>query len=590
MSPILKIWDGTTWKPFDNQFNIVNVRHYGAKGDGVTDDTAAIQAAIDAANTAGGGTVYFPTGIFRITVALELKSNVYLDFAPGSIIDMTGVSLQGSYRYGIRAIGTVGDSIVLTSDAIKGQYSFNIASTSGLNVGDYIQLATQGVNFYPYGQAGYNIDRGEIKRIRSISGNTITTEEALYDTYTVANGAFVKKVNFIENIAIRGARIIGDAAPDSQEMGIYLQYVNGFTINDCELENQDLYQIGLVSCIRGSVINNRLRQSFYDGVTGTIFYAIAVASCCQWLRIIGNHAERTRHCVVTTAFTTGQGLWGKPRFIIVEGNVAKDMMGGGAGRSWAYEHHGVGDTIIFANNTADGCYGGFNIEGGGVIIANNVIRNWYKVGISVDNEAVELHDVQIIGNQIADRTTEGGGSATARPIEIFLQDGDTVRNLCIENNVIEHDLTVNMGIMINASVPINAENCVIEGNVIRNVNANVGSNYGIGVTNLNNVVIKANNIFDSYQGIYAGAEECVIADNEIDVLKSRTLTAGYCIYTDKPGTWIDNNRIRRSYVGIRIATGATGAVVVNNIIRSDSATISDAETGTTKVNNVEIVY
>lgn len=51
---------------------------YGAKGDGSTDDSKAIQMAIDAASSAGGGTVYLPTGTYIVSTTLKLKSNVHL--------------------------------------------------------------------------------------------------------------------------------------------------------------------------------------------------------------------------------------------------------------------------------------------------------------------------------------------------------------------------------------------------------------------------------------------------------------------------------------------------------------------------------
>jgi hypothetical protein len=48
---------------------------YGAKGDGVTDDTTAIQAAITAAAAAGGGVVWFPAGTYIISTALTVSTN-----------------------------------------------------------------------------------------------------------------------------------------------------------------------------------------------------------------------------------------------------------------------------------------------------------------------------------------------------------------------------------------------------------------------------------------------------------------------------------------------------------------------------------
>jgi polygalacturonase len=54
-----------------------NVRDHGAKGDGKTLDTAAIQSAIDKCFTDKGGTVLIPAGDF-LSGTLELKSNVTL--------------------------------------------------------------------------------------------------------------------------------------------------------------------------------------------------------------------------------------------------------------------------------------------------------------------------------------------------------------------------------------------------------------------------------------------------------------------------------------------------------------------------------
>jgi len=55
---------------------VYDVTTYGAQGDGTTDDTNAIQAAIDAANSRGGGTLVFPAGTFLITRALTLYSMI----------------------------------------------------------------------------------------------------------------------------------------------------------------------------------------------------------------------------------------------------------------------------------------------------------------------------------------------------------------------------------------------------------------------------------------------------------------------------------------------------------------------------------
>ena len=53
---------------------VFNVKNYGATGNGTTDDTAGLQAAINALSTAGQGLLYFPSGAYRIDTSLNLQN------------------------------------------------------------------------------------------------------------------------------------------------------------------------------------------------------------------------------------------------------------------------------------------------------------------------------------------------------------------------------------------------------------------------------------------------------------------------------------------------------------------------------------
>jgi hypothetical protein len=64
----------------------VNVRWFGARGDGVTEDSAAIQAALDAVVAAGGGRVVVPTGVYALTNKLILDNNLTLEGVGASTV------------------------------------------------------------------------------------------------------------------------------------------------------------------------------------------------------------------------------------------------------------------------------------------------------------------------------------------------------------------------------------------------------------------------------------------------------------------------------------------------------------------------
>jgi hypothetical protein len=83
-----------TFANLENLFGWFNVRAYGAAGDGATDDTAAVQDAIDACAAAGGGTVYFPPGIYQLTTAAYGTPNAQLHLPTRRLDDVPHVSIR----------------------------------------------------------------------------------------------------------------------------------------------------------------------------------------------------------------------------------------------------------------------------------------------------------------------------------------------------------------------------------------------------------------------------------------------------------------------------------------------------------------
>lgn len=90
----------------DDGARTYNIRDFGAKGDGSTLDTAAVQQAIDACTVNGGGTVLVPVGKFLVGT-IELKSNVTLHLVAAATL--LG-SANGQHYHAVDAIPLEGDS------------------------------------------------------------------------------------------------------------------------------------------------------------------------------------------------------------------------------------------------------------------------------------------------------------------------------------------------------------------------------------------------------------------------------------------------------------------------------------------------
>lgn len=113
--------DGFVDRSFD-------VRAYGARCDGTTDDTSALNAAILAASNAGGGVVQLPAGSVYITGNVDARNRVTLagsgmerttvTLANGARLYRTGVQSRGTYAYlGVRDLTVVGPWLAQQNDS-----------------------------------------------------------------------------------------------------------------------------------------------------------------------------------------------------------------------------------------------------------------------------------------------------------------------------------------------------------------------------------------------------------------------------------------------------------------------------------------
>lgn len=110
---------------FIDKMGIINVKSYGAVGNGVTDDTAAIQAAINSLSP-GGGAIYFPKGTYIVSNMLVVNFNLIHLSGSGraSIIKNIGATstlrFQNCERFSITELALTGNGGAYGAGATNG--------------------------------------------------------------------------------------------------------------------------------------------------------------------------------------------------------------------------------------------------------------------------------------------------------------------------------------------------------------------------------------------------------------------------------------------------------------------------------------
>ncbi|TWC12692.1 MULTISPECIES: putative Ig domain-containing protein [unclassified Pseudomonas] len=301
---------------------IFNVQNFGAKGDGITDDTAAIQAAIDAAAAAGGGEVYVPAGTYIVSGGEEpsdgclmLKSNVHLygdgmgettvKVADGSDTKITGVirSAYGeeTHDFGISQL-TIDGNRDHTTGKIDGWFNGYIPGEEGYDSNvtiDSVEIKDcSGYGFDPHEQTVNMVIKNSVSHGNGLDGfvadflsdstfennvaydndrhgfNVVTSTHDFTLTNNVAydnggNGIVVQRgsenIPSPSNITITGGEVYGNGAE-----GVLIKLSSEVTVTGVDIHDNASAGVRIYGSNHVEILDNTLNNNSLGGAVPEI--------------------------------------------------------------------------------------------------------------------------------------------------------------------------------------------------------------------------------------------------------------------------------------------------------------------------------
>lgn len=281
---------------------VANVKDHGAVGDGVTDDAAAFQKAIDAVDV---GAVLIPAGDYALKNGLEISKSIVLR---GEGVENTRLLFDIDDRTAIAIVKyDRGEWVDVVDGHGFGSQQVTVGDGSLFQAGDFVEIQQENdpEEMYtdPKWKTGWSEQSvGQILRVEAVKGNKVTFNKPLYITFRSDLKPQMRTQGLVERAGVEDLYIKLSSQGDPVTIG--MRNAAYCWIRNIESEFTSRNHVGVSASYRCEIRDSYFHHS-YDYGGGGHGYGVNLGKHVTDLLIENNIFEKLRHAMLVQVGACG---------------------------------------------------------------------------------------------------------------------------------------------------------------------------------------------------------------------------------------------------------------------------------------------